>query len=494
MEAIPIAVFWSAAVWTLFRRKQALLYLFFASMSFGSFAAIPTEVTGGLTLTPTPIVAMLLIARQLGSARGMAQAFDAAMKRSGLLLLFLFWLVACVVTVFMPRFFANMVQIVPVRAGALSDTALLVPTVQNVSQFIYIGISVLAVFSFAGMLREPSMRRHALAALCLGAAMTVLTGLLDLASQFLPLDSVLELFRTASYALLTDVEILDSKRVVGLMPEASSFGGLSLTFLAALYFFRRAMPQGTLRDRVVPVLMGLLLLLAWLSTSSAAYLGIGVFGAAAAAEWCWRALAAGRNPYLRRGLSSEFWLGAAALGVALWIVIAVPQILDPMREMIDVMVLQKSGTSSFEERNMWTRVSWQALMATHGLGVGLGGTRASNFAVALASNVGLLGAAFYFMFVLQSLLLRRARPGDKEGRALLSAIRWSYLPPFATSLMVGTAPDFGLSNAFLYGFAAAIALPPLQTATLALHRLRCVTRPASAPRLAIHRGRAHGDV
>src|SRR3978361_1610911 len=178
MEAIPIAVFWSAAVWTLFRRKQALLYLFFASMSFGSFAAIPTEVTGGLTLTPTPIVALLLIARQLGSGRGMAQAFDAAMKRSGLLLLFLFWLVACIVTAFMPRFFANMVQIVPVRAGALSDTALLVRTVQNVSQFIYIGISVLAVFSFAGMLREPAMRRHALAALCLGAAMTVLTGLL----------------------------------------------------------------------------------------------------------------------------------------------------------------------------------------------------------------------------------------------------------------------------------------------------------------------------
>jgi hypothetical protein len=89
--------------------------------------------------------------------------------------------------------------------------------------------------------------------------------------------------------------------------------------------------------------------------------------------------------------------------------------------------------------------------------VGLGGTRASNFAVALTSNAGLLGAAFYFLFVLQTLLIRRAPQGDAEGHALLSAVRWSYLPPFFTSLMIGTTPDFGLFNAFLYGIAMAIA-------------------------------------
>ena len=77
--------------------------------------------------------------------------------------------------------------------------------------------------------------------------MTVFTGALDLASHYLPLQPVLEVFRTATYALLTDVAILDAKRVVGLMPEASSFGGLALAFLASLYFFRRAMPPGRAR-------------------------------------------------------------------------------------------------------------------------------------------------------------------------------------------------------------------------------------------------------
>jgi hypothetical protein len=87
----------------------------------------------------------------------------------------------------------------------------------------------------------------------------------------------------------------------------------------------------------------------------------------------------------------------------------------------------------------------------------LGGTRASNFAVALASNAGVLGAAFYFLFVMQTLLIRRAPQGDAQGHALLSAVRWSCLPPFFTSLMIGTTPDFGLLNAFLFGFAVAIA-------------------------------------
>jgi len=466
MEAIPIALFWSIALWCMFQRKHALLYLFFASMPFGSFAVIPTQITGGLTLTPTPIVAVLLIARHVLGAGGLTWTVDAALKASGLLTLFLFWVVAGVTTLFMPRFFAGAVTIVPVRAGALSDTAPLVPTTQNLSQLVYVSISVLAVFTFARLLRPADMRRHALAALCLGAAMTVFTGALDLASQHLPIGPMLELFRTASYALLTDVEILDAKRVVGLMPEASSFGSLALGFLAVLYFFRRAMPRGRMRQTVVPGLMALLVAMVFLSTSSAAYLGFGLLGAAAVADWCWRMAGTSPRHPLRRGLATEFWLGAAAICVVALIVMAAPRLLNPVREMFDMMVLQKSNSDSFEERNMWTRVSLQALLATDGLGVGLGSTRSSNFVVALASSAGVLGAACYFLFVLQCLALRRPTVGDVQGQALLSAIRWSYLPAFFTSLTIGTTPDFGLFNAFFYGFAVAITHKGVQRAAV----------------------------
>lgn len=460
MEAIPIAVFWCIALWALFKRREhALLYLFFASMPFGSFAAIPTMVTGGLTLTPTPIVALLLIGRRLISPGGPAQTLDAALKSSQLLALFLFWLVAAITTVFMPRFFAGIVEIVPVRSIGQADTALLSPTPQNLSQLVYVSISVLAIFTFSHMLRSDAMRRHATRALCLGGALTVFTGLLDLSSQYLPIGPALELFRTASYTLLTEVEILDTRRVVGLMPEASSYGTLALSFLATLYFFRRAMHAGPVRDRLVPVLMAALLLLTLLSTSSAAYLGLGFFAIVLAADWLWRASVSGRLPALRRGLVTEFWLGLWA-GLALVVVVlAAPKLLAPVQEMFDMMVLQKTASSSYEERSMWTQVSLHALSATYGLGVGLGSTRASNFAVALVSNAGLPAAALFAFFLLQNLVLRKPPHSDAQARALLSAIRWSCLPPLFTSLLIGTTPDFGLFSAFLYGFAVAATRP-----------------------------------
>lgn len=481
MEAIPIAVFWCAALWALFRRgEHALLYLFFASMPFGSFAAIPTEVTGGLTLTPTPIVALLLIGRRLLGPGGPAQAVHAALDGAQLLPLFLFWLVATITTLFMPRFFAGIVEIVPVRSVGQADTALLSPTPQNLSQLVYVSISVLAIFTFAHLLRGDAMRRHAMRALCLGAALTVLTGALDLASQYLPIGPALELFRTASYALLTEVEILDVRRVVGLMPEASSYGTLALGFLASLYFFRRAMPAGPMRDRLVPVLMMLLLLLTWLSTSSAAYLGIGVFGAAVLGDWFSRAAASRHLPQFRRGLVAEFWLGAGAALALFVVVVAAPNVLTPMREMFDMMVLQKTSSGSYEERSMWTRVSLQALGATHGLGVGLGSTRASNFAVALLSNAGLPATAFFVLFLLQNLVLRKVQRRNAQARALLSAVRWSCLPPFFTGLLIGTTPDFGLFNAFLYGFAVAVTRPQAWVPA----------RPAPAPSLVERRTHA----
>lgn len=456
MDLIPIAIFWGLAIWAFFGRSRRLLYLFFATMPFGSFAVIPTAMTGGFTLTATPIVAALLVARQFTVGGEFAHMLGLALRPSRLLLLFLFWMFALVTTFVMPRLFAGTVTVVPVKVSDFMETAPLQPTGQNLSQALYITISVLAVFVFARMLRTLSMRQHALAALCLGAAMTVLTGLLDFASLFLPMDAVLEPFRTATYTLLTSVELQDGKRVVGLMPEASSFGGLTLTFLVSLYFLRRAMPTGRLRDRVVPLLMALLLVLTWLSTSSSAYLGLAIFALTVIGEWVWRLLRTRRNPYLRRGLTRELWFAVGTLFVVLLVFVAFPQLLNPVLDRIDTFVLQKSTTSSFEERSLWTQVSWEALMSTYGLGVGLGGTRASNFAVALASNAGLLAAFLYFAFVFQSFVIRRAASYDAQGQALMLGLRWTYVAPFVGSLLIGTTPDFGLFNAFLYGFAAAI--------------------------------------
>lgn len=464
MDFLPIAIFWLLAIIGVFGRKpQFLLYLFFASMSFGAFAVVPTNLTGGLTFTATPMVALLIIARTLGNGKGLNYLYHTLLTPRGFLLLFLFWVIAVLVTLFMPRLFAGEVEIIPMRLSLFMRTDWLQPTTQNISQLAYLTISVAAVPAFARLLSTEAMRQHALKALCFGGAVVIVTGLLDFMTQFMPLQAVLAPFRTATYALLTEVNLTGgAKRVVGLMPEASAYGALCISFLTGLYFFRRALTDRPLRTRYVPVLMGLLLIFTWLSTSSAAYVALGVLAAAMGAEWLWRAAKA-RQKSLRRDLGLELSLVFAAIIFVCLLVLIKPGLLDPLIAMIDEIVLKKSSSSSFEERSLWTAVSWQALLDTYGLGVGMGGTRASNSVVAVLSNTGFLGGLCYYGFVLQT-VLRRTHPQDETGAAFLNAVRWTMAPALATTILIGTSADFGYFNAWLYGLAAAVAfstrMPP----------------------------------
>lgn len=458
MDYIPIAIFWGLAVIGLFGNRSLLIYLFFATMPFGSFAVFPTTMTMGLTFTPTPIVACLLFLRTFLTGRAIKFGLSALFAPRGLVLLTLFWAVAVLVTIFSPRFFAGSVIIVPMKLTRYLQSEFLEPTTQNISQIMYLTISVITVVTFARLMLDAKQQQEALKALCVGGAITIITGVLDFASHFAPLEWLLEPFRTASYALLTDVTLEGgTRRVVGLMPEASSYGALCTQLLTLLYFLRHAITDSFYRNKVVPIVAALLLLFVWLSTSSSAYVALVVFGAFAGLDFLWRAKKARRGTRAGRELELEFWTASVVGAIVFMAFIARPEIFDSIFRLFDQMVLKKTHTSSFEERSFWTLTSWQALLDTYGLGVGMGGTRASNEIVATLSNTGVLGGLLYYGFALQS-MLRRAYPGDAVNVALVSGLRWSFLPGLTAGILAGTSADFGLKNAFLFGtmFAAAI--------------------------------------
>jgi hypothetical protein len=461
MTFVAIAIYWAVAVWGLWSSRPVLIYLFFCTLPLGSFAVIPPGLTGGLTFVPQPMTALLIIAKTLLHPHRARVAIAAALDYRRLGLFSAYWAVAVITSVFMPRVFSQLVMIVPVR-GDVSGQAPLQPTTQNISQLAYLTISVLAVFAFTQILSNRSSRQTALHALVAGSIVAVTTGLLDFASQFLPIGAVLEIFRTATYALLVDVEVLGSKRVVGLMPEASSYGNMCLSFLCLLYFLRRGIANQRMRDIYAPLTVSLLLVLAWLSTSSATYLGLAAFMGMAFVEWIVRLTERRYVIQRRRYLGSEFLVVVAASVVFVLIVLLNPSLVDTLFNLIDRMVLKKTESSSFDERSMWTIVSLRALIDTFGIGVGLGGTRASNSLVAVASNVGLVGVFLYIGIICQS-LLRRAAWNDTEGEVLISALRYAFVPTFLVSLLIGTSADFGAFGAFRYALPAAVGLGSMYT-------------------------------
>ena len=452
MTLLPILVFWALLAWGMAGPRSVLLYLFFATMPFGAFAVLPTGLTGGLTFTSTPMVALALVLRTFVRPGGAGALLGMALRPERLLLLAAFGVVAVIVTLFMPRLFAGVIEVVPVR-GDLDQTVPLRPNQQNISQLAYLLIALASVFAFARLLRDPRLRQHAYRALCLGGAVAVLTGLLDLASGSLPLNGLLAPFRTASYALAVDVEVLGGKRVVGLMPEASAYGGLCLGFLCAIHFYRRAMWQGAVRDIAAPLLVLALIGCIWLARSSGAYVGFAVFVMLAVVDWCLRLGARGRGA--RRGVAGELgFVVVLVIGLCL-VVIVTPHALDPLYELVDRMVLQKGSSESFEQRGMWRRVAFEGLLSSQGLGLGLGSARTSSSLVAILSGTGLLGGVLYYGFFLQC-LLRTGRDRTGEASFVFSAFRFAAIPGFVVGLMVGSA-DFGGMLAFGFGLVSALA-------------------------------------
>ncbi|MEM6677795.1 MAG: hypothetical protein AAF675_07985 [Pseudomonadota bacterium] len=459
MTVLPIALFWMLAAWAMASRGPALLYLFFAVLPFGSLTAVPPALTGGLSILPGPILGLLLALRYLGDPAGLRFVLSIGLSHRRLLLLTAFLIVGLVTTLFMPRIFAGQIAVIPVRE-VLYGAQPLVPTSQNISQFAYLTLSVLMVFTFARLGRDPALRQHMLGAMMLGAAIAVATGLLDLASHFVPIAPLLDLFRTATYSILANVEVLNQRRVIGLMPEASSYGGLTIGFLTALYFLAPAIENRRLRRWTGP-LVGALVVMAYLSTSSAAYVGLAVFLGLVALHWAGRRLAP-RDRAPRRLLGLELGLGLGGAAALILVILAAPGLLDPFVRLVERMVFEKAASDSFEERTYWTAVSWQALLESGGLGLGVGSTRASSAPVAVLAATGFLGGLFFYAFVLQS-LTRRALP-DPGAAAFLSGIRWSYPAPFVIGALAGTSANFGAFDAMRFGLAFAVSTAALSHA------------------------------
>lgn len=416
------------------------------SVPFGAFAVIPPELAAGLTFTPAPVAAVLLAVRTALSPDAPEFFLRNLLDIRSLGLLTLFWIVAVVVTLVGPRLFAGQVEVIPVRV-VIGRPMPLEPTTQNISQLLYLTISIITVFVAAYVFTRSGGIEAWVRATVLCGAVAVATGLLDMFSHTANLGWLLDPFRTATYAMLTDAEILGSKRIVGLMPEASAYGSVCVGTGITLHFFGRLLPACRLRDIYTPVLVMALLVMAALSTSSTAYVTLGLFGCLAAAEWVVRLSRRSSSIAERRRLKVEGLLGVTAAFTLIILVMASPATFTPALDMLDRMVLQKSASSSFVDRSAWTQVSWQALLETYGFGVGMGGTRASNFVVATASTTGFLGAALYFGFVVQKLLSPLSGL-DRVSAVAMTNAKWIYPIGFVTGFLIGISADFGVGGAF----------------------------------------------
>jgi hypothetical protein len=443
----PAFLMWIVLLSAAASRGPALLYMLPISCAFETLQMLPAGVAGDTNLLPQTACAGLLIVKVLAQPGNVVRVIASALDVRAVGLLTAFLAYSIPTAFILPILFANRAEVF--NLGAQREWVHL--TTGNFTQSAYMTLSVATAMVFS-ILATVEARQHFLMAVLLGGIAAVVTGAVDLAAFTAGQQWILEPFRTVSYTLLTSDQTLGSKRVVGLMSEASAYGSLCVVWLAALIFLRPCFSP-SLRTSLVPLTAFGLFVMALLSTSSSAYVALGALAVAFVLNWLIRYFS--KAALSRSSLGLEFWVVVAGLLVMAALVTLTPGLLTPAQDMFDATLVQKTSSSSYLERTSWTSAGWHAFINSNYLGVGLGSIRTSNWFVNIVGSTGLFGAVLLFGFMLLSLLW--VAPGASAvDREWQRGLRFMLFPIIALSYGVGTTPDFGPVTAVIYGLLAAI--------------------------------------
>jgi hypothetical protein len=350
----------------------------------------------------------------------------------------------------MPRLLAGVTEIVPLGTTAFDDTGSTVPLTavsSNVTQSLYLSTTLLCLMTLTAIAATRQGFSAVFGALLAYCVANTAFALLDIATYATGTQELLGFIRNARYTLHTDSEIAGMKRIVGSYTEASVFARSTLGVLG----FTGSLWLCGLRPRLTGTIAALSLVLLVLSTSSTGLAGAPVMLLLLYAFAVARLVQgnAGRQ-------ATMFALGAPVIGLAVVLLLLLdPEATAKVYGYVDLVVLNKASSDSGVERSSWNVVSFQNFLDSWGLGIGLGTTRASSFAVALLASVGVPGALFYAVFVFECFLRPRGQPGSLETDIAVAA-RNGYAGLLVGDLLVGPIIDQGFFFCMLAAVAAAI--------------------------------------
>ena len=250
------------------------------------------------------------------------------------------------------------------------------------------------------------------------------------------------LFTVVGWSLGTDQVIGSFARVNGPFVEPSSLA----TYLCGMYGFFLIWWIKNPNWRLCLCLL-LTIFAILITVSSTAYLGL--FMILGAVLW-----ALGLVPLFKSG-SLDKSVGMIFLALILSIFLLVMLLLgsEQVRELINVVLFQKSSGDSFVVRFDADIESLHILWRTYGLGVGLGSNRPSSFLLFLLSNVGVLGFLFFTLFIISlahSALKNTAQSDEPTLHNLASAAVWGLCSILLAKTIA--QPDLSFSSLWIWIF------------------------------------------
>lgn len=361
---------------------------------YGRALAFGGSTVAGAALVVGPIAVPTFYAVAIGAAIAVALGIVGGRLRPQpvrtplppgvvLLLLFLAW--SAFVTLVAPELFDGQRVLVPSGARDAHLTAGVI-TSSNVAQTLYL---VLGIFVVVFLARSPSAGPELIG---LAVGLTVLLSFWRYLNQQAGVPFPEGVFDNSPFFAYIETAAGGLQRFRGILSEPSSLAASCL--VAVSYMLSRAVRvQGRRRWG------------AYLVAAVAAYLGTistsTSFVVAAVVVAIIAALTFGVG-FLARRTSVSAAVGVLTCGlivVALWV-------LPIVADFVEAAVNEKVSSSSFTERSGANTVSYDILLDTFGIGVGLGGSRASSFFPGLLSTTGVVGTLLFAAAVVT--LIRRS--------------------------------------------------------------------------------------
>ena len=430
----------------------------------GATAAVRLTALGGATVT-APV--MFLPFTLVKSFRRLEPDLSRALEWPSLALfgLALWGLLSAVI---LPRVFEGEIYLLPVSAADnTGGFYALRPTAGNLTQTVYCVGQSIGFFAVHQLLRMPgALTRFGNAVILLG----ILNGFAAVCSivcYYTGIPDPVQYLRTA-YAVYDVYESAGLVRIQGTFSETSSFSAFTLPIFAfcLILWLRGVRPR--LSGSVA--LLSVLLLL--FSTSATAYVALALYGLLFCLDLIRNALAA-RGP---RNSAFLLILAAAGIGLVAAAFVFELSVAQRVTDYFSQTLLEKADSASGKERGIWNEQAWDAFVASHGLGVGLGSARASSYVLVLLSNLGIVGSALFCVFLWRSFSRDAAR---SDAPAVVVASRHAVVGLLSAACVSGAVFDLGMA---FYCYAAAAAVPfvraPLRAAPFVKRRLRATPRAA----------------
>lgn len=336
----------------------------------------------------------------------------------------MFVLYSILVSFITPAIFGGEVRVVSLFMGKI-EAGFLTFGGGHIAQIIYAVMALVIVIAVSSMvsLDKRMLEYFALAILWMGA-LNIVFAVADLLNFYIGFPDVINVFRNAEYAML-DQSFGSVRRVAGIFPETSAFSSKTAAIACFSYFLFRAQIYPRLSFWIT-VLSTLFVLIA---TSTSGYVGLAMFALL---------IALSELPNIKVGTMSKVVFFSALFSVAVALVLSTVFYKEAYM-IFEHAVLNKLDSDSGVERMQWNEYAWGDFLETYGLGVGLGGNRASSYLLVLLSNVGLVGALLY-VAAFVSVLKGSVEPNTPTQSVIGSAAKRSLLVTMLPAMASATAP------------------------------------------------------